>query len=84
MRNIRPARKPLVLMKGSARAVYKVMVALNDIGARLEHVIRLPNGSTFTVYDGGTYGVSVNGNTKEEYETLRDFALAYRLIRVSA
>lgn len=82
MRKNHTTSKPLALTKGCARVVYKAMVTLNDIGARLEYVIRLPAGQTFTVYDGGTYGVSVNGNTREEYETLRDFALAYKLIRV--
>jgi len=75
--------KPAALAKSDARAIYKAMVALAAVEARLHHAIHLPGNQSFTAYDGGTYGVSINGRTVEEYETLGDFARAYRLIRAA-
>lgn len=74
----------LALSKSDARAIYKAMAALAAVEARLFYAIVLPEQQqTFNAYDGGTYGVSVEGRTVEEYETLGDFARAYRLIRAT-
>ena len=65
------------LNKHQAKAVADALAALNNVSASVDE-IRFPGEAQAVVfYCRGGVGVSTNGRSREEYDTIHDFLDAY-------
>lgn len=70
----------MILTKPQAKAVYDAMCALNNVGASFDELFisdSYPRIKFIRFQWNGGYGVSYNGDTKENYGSESDFAKAY-------
>lgn len=68
------------LNKHQAKAIADALAALNNVGGAIVDKVLFPERIDFTLYhcDRGC-GVSKDGRTVEEYETIHDFLVAYEV-----
>jgi hypothetical protein len=72
----------MILNKDQAKAIYDAMCALNNVGATFDEVNVIntyPRIKFFRYAWNGGFGISVNGESKEEYDDQAAFAAAYGL-----
>jgi hypothetical protein len=66
-----------ILTMYQAKTIHKAIRELRNIGASFNE-LELNNRIRFFVYEGDAgYAVGINGQTKEHYDTLTQFADAY-------